>query len=87
MQHFYWNKANGTLTSNESNTISRRNSSGLSKCDNVAKYPDKKQIESKLSQIQEYLQVATSMKANMKKTDEQVNISSVIALNCIQIIV
>ncbi|VEN36661.1 unnamed protein product [Callosobruchus maculatus] len=49
-------------------TTSRRNSSGSTlKCDNVSKYPDKKQIEDKLHQIREYLKLMTTM----KNTDEQ----------------
>nr|CAH7738171.1 unnamed protein product [Callosobruchus chinensis] len=51
-------------------TTSRRNSSGSTlKCDNVSKYPDKKQIEDKLHQIREYLKLMTTM----KNTDEQLD--------------
>ncbi|XP_017773228.1 PREDICTED: uncharacterized protein LOC108560270 isoform X4 [Nicrophorus vespilloides] len=64
--------SNGTSTPNTSATNSRRNSCGAApKCDNVAKYPDKKQIEAKLGQIQEYLRITSSLMSNMKNTDEQ----------------
>ncbi|XP_019870036.2 pericentriolar material 1 protein isoform X3 [Aethina tumida] len=61
---------NGHLTPNSSSSTSRRNSSTL-KCDNVTKYPDKKQIEDKLSQIREYLRITSSLMATMKNTDDQ----------------
>ncbi|CAH0561493.1 unnamed protein product [Brassicogethes aeneus] len=64
------NQANGQLTPNSS-CDSRRNSSTL-KCDNVTKYPDKKQIEDKLSQIREYLRITSSLMATMKNTEEQI---------------
>nr|CAI5818275.1 unnamed protein product [Callosobruchus analis] len=54
-------------------TTSRRNSSGSTlKCDNVSKYPDKKQIEDKLHQIREYLKLMTTM----KNTDEQLDVEN-----------
>ncbi|XP_044255620.1 pericentriolar material 1 protein-like isoform X2 [Tribolium madens] len=63
---------NGSITPNTSSSTSRRNSSGtVPKCDNITKYPDKKQIEDKLSQIQEYLQITTSLMSSMKNTDDQ----------------
>jgi hypothetical protein len=43
------------------------------KCDNITKYPDKRQIEDKLSQIREYLQITTSLMSSMKNTDDQVS--------------
>jgi hypothetical protein len=63
---------NGTVTPNTSSSTSRRNSSGtVPKCDNITKYPDKRQIEDKLSQIREYLQITTSLMSSMKNTDDQ----------------
>ncbi|KAK9875647.1 hypothetical protein WA026_009445 [Henosepilachna vigintioctopunctata] len=64
---------NGTTTSSlTSSSNSRRNSCGtVPKCDNIAKYPNKKQIEEKLNQIQEYLQITSSLMSNMKNTDDQ----------------
>jgi hypothetical protein len=65
---------NGTVTPNTSSSTSRRNSSGtVPKCDNITKYPDKRQIEDKLSQIREYLQITTSLMSSMKNTDDQVS--------------
>ncbi|KAJ8909739.1 hypothetical protein NQ315_013543 [Exocentrus adspersus] len=61
--------ANGSVTPNTSST-SRRDSSSL-KCDNVTKFPDKKQIEDKLHQIREYLKVTNSLMTSMKNTDDQ----------------
>ncbi|XP_018572470.1 pericentriolar material 1 protein isoform X2 [Anoplophora glabripennis] len=63
--------ANGTVTPNTSSSTSRRNSSSL-KCDNVTKYPDKKQIEDKLHQIREYLKITNSLMTSMKNEDQLV---------------
>lgn len=61
-------------SANTSSSTSRRNSSNSTlKCDNVTKYPDKKQIEDKLNQIREYLKITNSLMTNMKNTDEQVS--------------
>ncbi|XP_031338987.1 pericentriolar material 1 protein isoform X4 [Photinus pyralis] len=64
--------ANGTLsTSSTSGSNSRRESVGtIPKCDNVKKCPDKKQIEDKLNQIREYLQVTTSLMSSIKNEDQ-----------------
>ncbi|KAK5643921.1 hypothetical protein RI129_007766 [Pyrocoelia pectoralis] len=64
--------ANGTLsTSSTSGSNSRRDSVGtIPKCDNVKKCPDKKQIEDKLNQIREYLQVTTSLMSSIKNEDQ-----------------
>lgn len=52
-------------------TDSRRNSSEtIPKCDNVTKYPDKKQIEDKLNQIREYLHITSTLMSNMKNSDQ-----------------
>lgn len=60
-------------SANTSSSASRRNSSNSAlKCDNMTKYPDKKQIEDKLHQIREYLKITNSLMTNMKNTDEQV---------------
>lgn len=65
--------ANGNPPSHSSSSHSRRDSSGtVPKCDNVTKYPDKKQIEDKLTQIREYIRVTSSLMATMKNTDDQV---------------
>ncbi|RZC42460.1 SCP-1 and/or EzrA domain containing protein [Asbolus verrucosus] len=65
---------NGSMTPTTSSSTSRRNSSGtVPKCDNITKYPDKKQIEDKLCQIREYLQITTSLMSSMKNTDDQLN--------------
>lgn len=61
-------------TANTSSSTSRRNSSNSAlKCDNVAKYPDKKQIEDKLRQIREYLKITNSLMTNLKNTNDQVS--------------
>ncbi|KAL3266031.1 hypothetical protein HHI36_010218 [Cryptolaemus montrouzieri] len=64
---------NGTATSSQtSSSNSRRNScSTVPKCDNVTKYPNKKQIEDKLNQIREYLHITTSLMSSMKNSDDQ----------------
>lgn len=55
---------------------SRRNSVGSTlKCDNVTKYPDRKQIEDKLTQIREYLEVTSSLMTSIRNSEEQVNIT------------
>lgn len=55
-------------------SASRRNSSNSAlKCDNMTKYPDKRQIEDKLHQIREYLKITNSLMNNMKNGDDQVN--------------
>lgn len=62
-------------SANTSSSTSRRNSSNSTlKCDNVTKYPDKKQIEDKLNQIREYLKITNSLMTNIKNTDEQVSL-------------
>lgn len=67
--------ANGTSTSQDSGLSCRRDSSGtVPKCDNVTKYPDKKQIEDKLAQIHEYIRVTSSLMATTKHADEQVKL-------------
>lgn len=59
--------------SQASGSSGRRDSSGtVPKCDNIGKYPDKKQIEDKLTQIREYIRVTSSLMATMKNTDDQV---------------
>lgn len=64
--------ANGISSSQDSGLSCRRDSSGtVPKCDNVTKYPDKKQIEDKLTQIREYIRVTSSLMATTKH-DEQV---------------
>lgn len=56
------------------NSISRRNSSeAVPKCDNITKYPDKKQIEDKLNQIREYLHITSTLMSNMKNSETQVS--------------
>ncbi|XP_008191614.1 pericentriolar material 1 protein isoform X2 [Tribolium castaneum] len=76
---------NGSIT--PSSSSSRRNSSGtVPKCDNITKYPDKRQIEDKLSQIQEYLQITTSLMSSMKNTDDQSYIQLGDANNLMQMI-
>ncbi|XP_060531210.1 pericentriolar material 1 protein isoform X2 [Cylas formicarius] len=66
---------NGNITTpGTSSSTSRRNStSSVLKCDNVTKYPDKKQIEDKLCQIREYLQIINSMMINAKNVEEQIS--------------
>nr|XP_022914497.1 uncharacterized protein LOC111424984 isoform X1 [Onthophagus taurus] len=50
---------------------SRRNSTEtITKCDNITKYPDKKQIEDKLNQIRECLNITSSIVSNMKNSDD-----------------
>ncbi|XP_063927568.1 pericentriolar material 1 protein isoform X3 [Zophobas morio] len=72
---------NGSITPNTSSSTSRRNSSGtVPKCDNITKYPDKKQIEDKLTQIREYLQITTSLMSSMKNTDDQL-----MGISCVQL--
>lgn len=57
-----------------SSSASRRNSSNSAlKCDNISKYPDKKQIEDKLHQIREYLKITNSLMTNINNTDDQVS--------------
>ncbi|KAJ8928405.1 hypothetical protein NQ314_019040 [Rhamnusium bicolor] len=69
--NFNQNTSN-TMTPYTSSSTSRRNSSGSTlKCDNVTKYPDKKQIEDKLHQIREYLKITNSLMTSMKNTDDQ----------------
>lgn len=71
------------ITPASSSSTSRRNSvSSTLKCDNVTKYPDRRQIEDKLHQIREYLEVTSSLMTNIRNSDEQVTsaeISSVLA--------
>ncbi|XP_076273236.1 combover isoform X2 [Rhynchophorus ferrugineus] len=63
--------ANGTTPTTSSST-SRRNSVGSTlKCDNVTKYPDRKQIEDKLTQIREYLEVTSSLMTSIRSSEEQ----------------
>lgn len=66
--------ANGTTNSSlTSSSNSRRNSCGtVPKCDNITKYPNKKQIEDKLNQIRDYLNITTSLMSGMKNSDDQV---------------
>lgn len=67
--------ANGTSASQDTELSCRRDSSGtVPKCDNVTKYPDKKQIEDKLTQIREYIRVTSSLMATTKHVDEQVKL-------------
>lgn len=70
---YHHQNGNGTTTpSQSSSSNSRRNSTGtVPKCDNVTKYPSKKQIEDKLNQIREYLQITTSLMSTMKNGDDQ----------------
>ncbi|XP_045478735.1 pericentriolar material 1 protein isoform X2 [Harmonia axyridis] len=65
--------ANGTINSSQSSSSnSRRNSCGtVPKCDNITKYPNKKQIEDKLNQIRDYLHITTSLMSGMKNSDDQ----------------
>ncbi|XP_057659880.1 pericentriolar material 1 protein isoform X1 [Diorhabda carinulata] len=64
---------NSIGSSHPSSPNSRRNSSSSTlKCDNLRKYPNKKQIEDKLNQIHEYLKVTNSLMESMKKTDEEI---------------
>ncbi|KAL1506727.1 hypothetical protein ABEB36_006034 [Hypothenemus hampei] len=64
--------ANG-ITPVSSSSTSRRNSVGSTlKCDNVTKYPDRKQIEDKLSQIREYLEVTSNLMTSIRNSDEQI---------------
>ncbi|XP_066253969.1 pericentriolar material 1 protein-like isoform X2 [Euwallacea similis] len=64
--------ANGVTPASSSST-SRRNSVGSSlKCDNITRYPDRKQIEDKLSQIREYLEVTSSLMTSIRNSDEQI---------------
>ncbi|CAG9762562.1 unnamed protein product [Ceutorhynchus assimilis] len=61
------------ITPASSSSTSRRNSVGSTlKCDNVTKYPDRKQIEDKLSQIREYLEVTSSLMTSIRNSDEQI---------------
>lgn len=64
---------NGVTPASSSST-SRRNSAGSSlKCDNITKYPDRRQIEDKLTQIREYLEVTSSLMTSIRNSDEQVS--------------
>ncbi|XP_044747844.1 pericentriolar material 1 protein isoform X2 [Coccinella septempunctata] len=65
--------ANGTTNSSQtSSSNSRRNSCGtVPKCDNITKYPNKKQIEDKLNQIRDYLHITTSLMSGMKNSEDQ----------------
>ncbi|KAJ8969681.1 hypothetical protein NQ317_014476, partial [Molorchus minor] len=63
---------NVSFSTSRRSSISRRNSGSTLKCDNVTKYPDKKQIEEKLQQIREYLKITNSLMISMKNTDEQI---------------
>lgn len=59
---------------NTNDLISRHNSSEtVPKCDNIAKYPDKRQIEDKLNQIREYLHITSTLMSNMKNSEDQVS--------------
>ncbi|XP_048520810.1 pericentriolar material 1 protein isoform X2 [Dendroctonus ponderosae] len=61
------------ITPASSSSTSRRNSIGSTlKCDNVTKYPDRRQIEDKLHQIREYLEVTSSLMTNIRNSDEQI---------------
>ncbi|XP_030761339.1 pericentriolar material 1 protein isoform X2 [Sitophilus oryzae] len=61
------------ITPVTSSSNSRRDSVGSTlKCDNVTKYPDRKQIEDKLSQIREYLEVTSSLMTSIRNSDEQI---------------
>ncbi|GJQ75219.1 hypothetical protein Trydic_g9819 [Trypoxylus dichotomus] len=64
--------SNDLTSQNVSGSISRRNSSEtVPKCDNITKYPDKKQIEDKLNQIREYLHITSTLMSNMKNSEDQ----------------
>ncbi|XP_050297637.1 pericentriolar material 1 protein isoform X2 [Anthonomus grandis grandis] len=67
--------ANGSvngITPASSSSASRRNSIGSTlKCDNMTKYPDRRVIEDKLSQIREYLEVTSSLMTSIRNSDEQ----------------
>ncbi|KAK9731483.1 hypothetical protein QE152_g13599 [Popillia japonica] len=77
-QHSSIVSSNDLSSQNVGNSISRRNSSeAVPKCDNITKYPDKKQIEDKLNQIREYLHITSTLMSNMKNSETQCSDSEI----------